>query len=599
MRSALWAFAILGLTEDADERAIKRAYASKLKTTRPDQDPEGFQRLHQAYQAALDALRWRQALDAAKHGDADDEHRDDTAHAMQHEVSESGTTDRNVADGAAFENDGISDDSTTDNGITYNSIEYEHIANRYIAYHAITNEDLAHERYKNAAAGDIDPGFSGEGFTDEAFTDKDHEEVPTPQWPAKTDADSDARIASSQRPVELPPTERQSAQRQPAQPPPLPPARPPIRLGLSETPTEPRLQDPTALAGACVTEALVHDPAALSVWLQAKPEFWSLPLKARTAEVLFVTLEKDPSPMRPENLEHLLAFFGLDDVAGKIDGYRLDRLRRQTQQAWLLRGPSDGARPTIGHRIASELERPYRPLTAILRGMIPGRPAAVGRLLTALQIGPVGSHRMLPPQFDPAQVVFWQAAANPARVGWERLAIDFGRVLVVSLLLALLGTFAMNGLSLASSEAPALRFGAWPLIAPIGIALLYTLGRSYLAWYPSDGWRYGWVFATLVPSLVAAALWLDNGLAQSTAAIGVNFIAVALTTLRWRRYAVDGGYRYQFRWWHLLAAVPTLKVLAVVTFAVVLIVEIGAIVVGVAWAFEAIIFARAWYRWRR
>ena len=44
-----WALRELGLRPDADERAIKRAYAAKLKTTRPEDDPEGFQRLHAAY----------------------------------------------------------------------------------------------------------------------------------------------------------------------------------------------------------------------------------------------------------------------------------------------------------------------------------------------------------------------------------------------------------------------------------------------------------------------------------------------------------------------------------------------------------------------
>lgn len=48
---------LLDLPDDADERAIKRAYAAKLKTTRPDEDPEGFQRLHEAYQAALAWVR--------------------------------------------------------------------------------------------------------------------------------------------------------------------------------------------------------------------------------------------------------------------------------------------------------------------------------------------------------------------------------------------------------------------------------------------------------------------------------------------------------------------------------------------------------------
>jgi hypothetical protein len=49
----------LGLGPDADERAVKRAYAARLKTTRPDTDPEGFQSLNAAYQAALAWVRSR------------------------------------------------------------------------------------------------------------------------------------------------------------------------------------------------------------------------------------------------------------------------------------------------------------------------------------------------------------------------------------------------------------------------------------------------------------------------------------------------------------------------------------------------------------
>lgn len=48
-----WAMEWLGLEPDADERAIKRAYAKRLKQTRPDEDATGFQQLHEAYQAAL------------------------------------------------------------------------------------------------------------------------------------------------------------------------------------------------------------------------------------------------------------------------------------------------------------------------------------------------------------------------------------------------------------------------------------------------------------------------------------------------------------------------------------------------------------------
>lgn len=56
-----WAHELLGIGDDADERAIKRAYAARLRTTRPDEDPEGFQRLNEAYQTALAMLRHRLA----------------------------------------------------------------------------------------------------------------------------------------------------------------------------------------------------------------------------------------------------------------------------------------------------------------------------------------------------------------------------------------------------------------------------------------------------------------------------------------------------------------------------------------------------------
>jgi uncharacterized RDD family membrane protein YckC len=43
---------VLGITPRSDKKTIKIAYAKLLKQTRPDEDPEGFQRLHAAYKEA-------------------------------------------------------------------------------------------------------------------------------------------------------------------------------------------------------------------------------------------------------------------------------------------------------------------------------------------------------------------------------------------------------------------------------------------------------------------------------------------------------------------------------------------------------------------
>jgi tetratricopeptide (TPR) repeat protein len=58
-----WALDHLGLDKTADESAVKRAYAKLLKVTRPDDDPAGFQKLREAYQAALSWLKHRDEWD--------------------------------------------------------------------------------------------------------------------------------------------------------------------------------------------------------------------------------------------------------------------------------------------------------------------------------------------------------------------------------------------------------------------------------------------------------------------------------------------------------------------------------------------------------
>ncbi|MDO5290365.1 MAG: J domain-containing protein [Pseudomonadota bacterium] len=51
--NALNCWQVLGLPPDSDRTAIKKAYAARLKHTRPDDDAQAYQALRQAYEAAL------------------------------------------------------------------------------------------------------------------------------------------------------------------------------------------------------------------------------------------------------------------------------------------------------------------------------------------------------------------------------------------------------------------------------------------------------------------------------------------------------------------------------------------------------------------
>jgi len=62
---------LLGIEATGDLKAIKKAYAARLKRTRPDDDADAYQTLRQAYEAALAQARWIGASEQANAPRAD------------------------------------------------------------------------------------------------------------------------------------------------------------------------------------------------------------------------------------------------------------------------------------------------------------------------------------------------------------------------------------------------------------------------------------------------------------------------------------------------------------------------------------------------
>lgn len=73
-------FETLGVDDAADIPQLKRAYAKLLRMHRPDEDPVGFQRLHEAYEACLEQMRWRALDDDAELDDGNVDAAPDALH---------------------------------------------------------------------------------------------------------------------------------------------------------------------------------------------------------------------------------------------------------------------------------------------------------------------------------------------------------------------------------------------------------------------------------------------------------------------------------------------------------------------------------------
>lgn len=297
----------LGLAPGADEATIKQAYARHLRDVRPDTDPVGFQRLNEAYRAALAQCRQRSGV-------------------------------------------------------------------------AIPSRGSAPGRIAGEPGPDPAPGES----TLRAPAD------PTRAMPRAPVAD--AR--------------------------PLPPA--PVRIDLAAF-----VRDFCAMARDDQAEAL-------KLWLQERPELWSLEAKSAVGRGLLQTLARTPAPVPAEGFDQMAHFFGFDDALSGIDPQQLQRLRQRCMAEWLILAenlteltrrlygsPSREAIATT-RRACALATRPLRQAGIVHGALFPAGIRALMRLLRT--ISPF-SPDDLPAVINRAQARFWFMAYDTRNFSKPRLQV--------------------------------------------------------------------------------------------------------------------------------------------------------------------------------
>ncbi|MDE1959735.1 MAG: J domain-containing protein [Xanthomonadaceae bacterium] len=388
----------LGLAPGADEAAIKQAYARRLRDVRPDTDPVGFQRLNEAYRAALAQCRQRSGVAIPSRGSA--------------------------------------------------------------------------------------PGrMAGEPGPD-----------PSPDESAPR-APADPTHATPRAPV-------------PGAPP-SPPA--PLRIDFA------------AFVRDFCARARDNQAEDLKVWLQERPELWSLEAKPAVGRGLLQALARTPAPVPAEGFDQMAHFFGFDDALSGIDPQQLQRLRQRCMAEWLILAENltELTRRLYGYpsresiawtrRACALATQPLRQ-AGIARGAL--FPAGVRALMRLLRTISPFSPDDLPATINKAQARFWFAAQDTRSFSKPRLQVLAWRGAAAWLIAPLFALLRLLSLWTAGERAN-LMYTAWVSTA---VALLAVVQVELIIGIVI-GTRVGWPrFRSAVARSARTRRWL-YGIAAAVGAL--------------------------------------------------------------------------------
>ncbi|MGN6154037.1 MAG: hypothetical protein ACTHOH_18855 [Lysobacteraceae bacterium] len=566
------ALRLLGLGTDADERAIKRAYATRLKATRPDEDPEGFQRLNEAYQSALQWAKQQPARPAPP--PIADPVIETTAEALAVSVVPDTETPPISDGGTTFRFQAPPLQSSWPSPPPVPHLQVRPVDDAADE----ADDDEAPPAPTRLRISTVPPAAGGAGETPPVASPAPRLRVSeaAPPPPPTEDAPPWRRLRVSSARLDTPPEAHGTA------------------LPEDEVPF-----DPARFHRECLALAANGTRTEFDAWLRAQPALWSIARKAALGRGLFDLLRTQLPPVPEAQFATLAAFFAIDDVHSGYDPLVVQQLRTTLHDAWsvardragdgpieipLKRGwPVYGAARTAVARTTLERRQREKVVAQLAAARHPEllrrwswwrmfrnvlSRQRVAEVVAAVEgLGDAPGDR-----FDPRALRFWRQAADETRWSWPHTFLVFSRCLAVAL--AIVGILVVITLPIVIGE------NEWGIYAAIAGAitaisfsgwLAYAAIRHFTRWQAEDDPPAGasrWLHRAAVPLLALSGIGINLSRTVDAAAIAVLLFAT-IVSIR-RQSARNGTLLPHIDWdaqagWSLLRLVVLLVTLGVLS----------------------------------
>ncbi|HTD29846.1 MAG TPA: DnaJ domain-containing protein [Xanthomonadaceae bacterium] len=394
-------FQALGIPANADIETIKKAYAKLLRQHRPDEDPVGFQRIHEAYQACL-AVSQRAALRQQQQSES----------SLQKPVQNAHPIDSD--DNKASESTGFPPAETAQPVPPPSSLQPAGVMRPPLAPEPVAIATQPSPMQENIARQAQEADSQSEFVADRQPSPRQQNPPSKPPTPALTK-----------------PPDRVEPE---ARPQPHPPATPEPARTNSGAPR--RIQFQLVEFADALCEQDRGGQVALQTWLQRCEPLYALDLKQAVTVPLLQLLAKRTQPLSPDGLLVVLTFLGLNTVSPErrsLEGL-IQLLQNRSRAAWSIRQRSEPTRPVataarkIGGRanwfdklVALEL---VKPLNVLRRAGILLIPRFKTRMRSLLAEISQGIDPLKEPMFNKGAVTFWRDVLDPARVSkWRILSM--------------------------------------------------------------------------------------------------------------------------------------------------------------------------------